>query len=227
VRYTIVGFTAMAVLERFGVRTTSVIAMLGAAGIAVGLALQGTLSNVASGVMLLLLRAFHVGDEINAGGCTGVVREIGLFRTVLITGEGLYMSIPNTTIFSGPIVNNSREPTRLVNFKVVIDLLADIEKAQEIVMDILHRDERVLKNPAPGVPVSELGDTYVALTVAAWTMTSTFGELQSDLQKSVRKKFREAGIRPPQRLVSVGGNASVTQAAAAEAATESTRRRSA
>jgi small conductance mechanosensitive channel len=227
VRYAIVGFTAMAVLERFGVRTTSVIAMIGAAGIAVGLALQGTLSNVASGVMLLLLRSFRVGDEINAGGSTGVVREIGLFRTVLISGDGLYTSIPNTTIFSGSIVNNSREPTRQVNFKVVIDALADIEKAQEIAMDILHRDERVLKNPAPGVPVGELGDTFVTLTVAAWTMSSIFGDLQSDLQKAVRKRFREAGIRPPQRLVSVGGGSSPTQAAAAEAATESARRKTA
>jgi small conductance mechanosensitive channel len=227
VRYAIIAFTAMAVLERFGVRTTSVVAMLGAAGIAVGLALQGTLSNVASGVMLLLLRAFRVGDEISTGSCAGVVREIGLFRTVLITGDGIYMSVPNTTIFSEPIINNSREPTRQVHFKVTIDHLADIEKAQAVAMEILHGDERVLKSPAPGVPVSELGDTYVTLTIAAWTLTSNFGNLQSDLQKLVRQRFRETGIKPPQRLVSVGGAASPAQAAAAEVASETDRRKSA
>jgi small conductance mechanosensitive channel len=226
-RYAIVVFTIMAVLERFGVRTTSIIAMLGAAGIAVGLALQGTLSNVASGVMLLLLRPFRVGDDINASGSAGVVREVGLFRTVLITGEGLYTSVPNTTIFSGPIINNTREPTRLVSFKVSIDHTADIEKAQKIVMDILHADQRVLKAPAPGVPVSELGDTYVMLTVAAWTYTASFGNLQSDLQRIVREQFRDAGVKPPQRLVSVGGGALAVQAGAAEAAGEPARRRSA
>src|SRR5215831_3556943 len=104
--YAILGFTLMAVLERFGVQTTSVIAVLGAASIAVGLALQGTLSNVASGVMLLLLRCFRVGDEINAAGFVGVVREIGLFRTVVISADGLYVSIPNSSLFTGPIVNH-------------------------------------------------------------------------------------------------------------------------
>jgi small conductance mechanosensitive channel len=227
VRYAIIAFTTMAVLERFGVRTTSVIALLGAAGIAIGLALQGTLSNVASGVMLLLLRAFRVGDEISTGSCSGVVREIGLFRTVLITGDGIYMSIPNTTIFSEPILNNSREPTRQVHFKATIDHMADIEKAQAAAMEIVHADERVLKTPAPGVSVAELGDTYVTLTIAAWTLTSNFGSLQSDLQKLVRKKFREAGIKPPQRLVSVGVSASLTQAAAAEVAADPGRRKSA
>ena len=225
-RYAIIGFTVMAVLERFGVRTTSIIAVLGAAGIAVGLALQGTLSNVASGVMLLLLRPFRVGDEINVGGSVGVVREVGLFRTVLITGDGLYTSIPNTTIFSDPIINNSREPTRLVNFKISIDHTADIEKAQKIVLDILHADQRVLKTPVPSVPVSELGDTYIVLAVGAWTYTSNFGGLQSDLQRIVREKFREAGIKPPQRFVSIGGG-TLPQGAPAEAGTEATRRRSA
>src|SRR5215472_16881450 len=145
-RYAILGFTFMAVQERFGVQTTSIIAVLGATGIAVGLALQGTLSNVASGVMLLLLRCFRVGDEINAAGFTGVVREIGLFRTVIISGEGLYVSIPNSNLFSGPIVNNSREPTRLVSFKVTIDHTQDISKAQDIALGVLHADKRVLKN---------------------------------------------------------------------------------
>jgi small conductance mechanosensitive channel len=105
--------------------------------------------------------------------------------------------------------------------------MADIEKAQSAVMDIVHRDERVLKAPAPGVPVSELGDTDVTLAVSAWTLTSNFGSLQSDLQRAVRQKFREDGIKPPQRLVGVGGGASAVQVAAVEAVTESPRRKTA
>lgn len=206
-RYSILGFTFMAVLERFGVQTTSVIAVLGATGIAIGLALQGTLANVASGVMLLLLRCFRVGDEICGGGHAGVVREIGLFRTVIIGGDGVYVSVPNSNLFSGPIVNNSREPTRLVTFKVSIDYMQDISKAQGIALDVLHADKRVLKNPPPGVPVAQLGEFEVILSVNAWTLSADFGAATSDLQKGVRDKFRLAGIRPPQRLVSIGGSA--------------------
>ena len=217
-RYSILGFTLIAVLERFGVQTTSVIAVLGATGIAIGLALQGTLSNVASGVMLLLLRSFRVGDEINSAGYTGVVREVGLFRTVIVSGDGLYVSIPNASLFSSPIVNNSREPTRLVSFKVLIDHTQDISKAQALALDVLHANKRVLKSPAPAVPVTELGDFEVRLSVSAWTLTSDFGNATSELQKGVRDKFREAGIRPPQRLVSIGGGpaSAAVQAAAAD-----------
>ena len=219
-RYAILAFTLMAVLERFGVQTTSVIAVLGAAGIAIGLALQGTMSNVASGVMLLLLRCFRVGDEINAGGYTGVVREIGLFRTVVISGDGLYVSIPNSNLFSGPIVNNSREPTRQVSFKIVIDHTQDISKVQQIVLDVLHANKRILKNPSPSVPVSELGEFEVTLTVSGWTLTSDFGSAGPELQKAVRDKFREAGIRAPQRVVSIGGAGAPNQAAQVAAADE-------
>jgi small conductance mechanosensitive channel len=198
-----------------------VIAVLGAAGIAIGLALQGTLSNVASGVMLLLLRCFRVGDEINTAGFTGIVREVGLFRTVVISGDGLYVSIPNSSLFSGPIVNNSREPTRLVSFKIAIDHTQDIGKAQALALNVLHANKRVLKNPPPGCPVTPLGEFEVTLSVTAWTLTSDFGSAAPELQKGVRDKFREAGIRPPQRLVSVGGGTAslATQAAAADEAT--------
>jgi len=161
-RYTIIIFTIVAVLERFGVQTTSIIAMLGAAGLAIGLAIQGTLSNVASGVMLLVLRSMRAGEEVTTSGYSGVIREVGLFRTVLITGDGLYISIPNATIFSNPIVNNSREPTRQINFKVVIDHAADIGAAQSAALSVLHADKRVLKNPPPAAPVVDLGEQNVA-----------------------------------------------------------------
>jgi small conductance mechanosensitive channel len=227
-RYAIIGFAMLAVLERFGVRTTSIIAVLGAAGLAIGLALQGTLSNVASGVLLLLLRTFRVGDEINAGGYVGKVREIGLFRTAVISGDGLYVSIPNSILFSAPIVNNSREPTRLVSFKIIIDHMQDIGKAQSLALDVIHANNRVLKNPAPGAPVTDLGEFEVTLTVTAWTLTSDFGNASAELQKGVREKFREAGIRAPQRIVAIGGSTgSPSQAAAAAAEDAAPRRKSA
>jgi small conductance mechanosensitive channel len=224
IRYSILVFTIMAVLERFGVQTTSVIAVLGAAGIAIGLALQGTFSNVASGVLLLLLRSFRVGDEINAGGYIGVVREIGLFRTVLISSDGLYVSLPNSTIFSGPIVNNSREPTRLVTFKVAVDHSQDIGKAQESALEVLHANKRVLKNPQPSASVAEIGEYEVTLAVSAWTLTSDFGAATSELLKAVRDKFREAGIRTPQRLVRIRGGGPNANAAAASEADEPRRK---
>jgi small conductance mechanosensitive channel len=177
--------------------------------------------------MLLLLRVFRVGDEITAAAFTGRVREIGLFRTVLITGDGLYTSVPNATLFAGPIVNNSREPTRLVSFRVMIDNTADIEKTQTLILEILHRNSRVLKNPGPGTPVSALGDTFVELTVAAWCFSSDFGVLLPELQKSVRKAFLDARIRSPQRLISVAGGVQTASGLAADATTERPNRRSA
>lgn len=226
-RYAVIGFTLMAVLERFGVRTTSVIALLGATGIAIGLALQGTLSNVASGVMLLLLRCFRVGDEITAGNYTGVVKEIGLFRTSLVTGDGLYVSIPNSSLFSDAIVNNTREPTRQVSFKISIDHTQNIERAQALALDAINANNRILKSPAPAASVAELGDYEVTLGIAAWTLTADYGRAGPELKKAVREKFREAGIRPPQRLVSVGGNPSPATKAAAAAAAEQPSRKSA
>lgn len=214
-RYAILAFVILAVLERFGVKTTSVIAVVGAAGLAVGLALQGALSNVASGILLLLIRTFRVGDEINAGGYTGKVREIGLFRTALITGDGLFVSLPNSTLFQGPIVNNSSEPTRQVGFKICIDHTQDIAKAENIALDAVLANKRVLRNPAPSVSVAALGDYDVTLSISAWTLNADYGSAQSELQQAVREAFRKAGIRPPQRLVGIAGGSGPAAAAAA------------
>ena len=134
VRYAIVILTAIAVLQRFGVETTSLIALLGAAGIAVGLALQGTLSNVAAGVMLIFLRPFRRGEKIEADKCVGVVRELGLFRTIMATEDGVLISIPNAAIFSGTIINYHRETMRRTNFSVPLDPTEDLEAAQAIIL---------------------------------------------------------------------------------------------
>src|SRR5882724_2625699 len=155
--YVILAITVVAVLGQFGVQTTSLIALLGAAGLAVGLALQGTLSNVASGVLLLILRPFRVYEKIKVADALGTVREIGLFRTDIVTDDGNFVSIPNTTIFSGAIVNVSRESRRRTNFTVEVDRAEDIDAVQKAILECLEREARVLKTPAPIVELDALG----------------------------------------------------------------------
>lgn len=197
VRYGIIALTLIAVLGRFGVQTTSLIAVLGAAGLAVGLALQGTLSNVAAGVMLLFLRPFRVGDYITAAGTGGTVREIGLFTTVLIDADLVYISVPNSMIFSSSITNYSREPTRRVNFTVGIDYSDDVEKAQGIILDLLKSDPRILPDPAPAAPVGALSASSVDIIVRCWTSTADYWSVLYDLQKRVKLALDKAGITIP------------------------------
>ena len=203
VRYGIIAVTLIAVLGRFGVQTTSLIAVLGAAGLAVGLALQGTLSNVAAGAMLLFLRPFRVGDYISAADTGGTVREIGLFTTVLLDADLIYISVPNSKIFSSTIINYSREPTRRINFTVGVDYSDDIEKAQAILLDLLTSDPRILHEPAPATPVGSLGASSVDIIVRCWTATSDYWTVLYDLQKTVKLALDKAGITIPypQRVV--------------------------
>lgn len=197
VRYGILALTFIIVLQRFGVETTSLIAVIGAAGLAVGLALQGTLSNVASGAMLLVLRPFQVGDYIDVNGTGGTVREIGLFTTILITADLVYVSMPNSAIFSNTITNYSRESTRRINLTVRIDYDDDIEKAQKIALDLIKSDPRVLKFPEPMVPVGELNTCSVDLILRCWVSNSEYWNVLFDLQKNIKLRFDTAGITIP------------------------------
>lgn len=197
VRYGILVVTLLAVLERFGVQTTSLIALLGAAGLALGLALQGTLSDVAAGVMLLILRPFHIGDSIDAGGSGGTVQEIGLFATYLTNADGMFVSMPNSKIFTSVITNYSRAATRRINFTVGIDYADDIEKAQSVALNLMTGDPRVLKNPPPTVPVGELGASSVNLILRCWVANADYWNTLCDLQKGVKLAFDAAGISIP------------------------------
>jgi small conductance mechanosensitive channel len=199
VRYTILAAALIAVLQRFGVETTSLVAVLGAAGLAIGLALQGTLANVAAGVMLLLLRPFRVGDGIQAAGQTGTVREIGLFTTILISDDLAYVSIPNAQIFSGVITNNSREPVRRINFTVAVDYSNDIEAAQKIVLDILKSEKRILAMPAPVTGVAALHEYAVDVVVRCWVHSGDTEAVQFAIQKAIKNRFHAAGISIPAR----------------------------
>jgi small conductance mechanosensitive channel len=197
VRYVIIAITLVAVLSQFGVQTTSVIALLGAAGLAIGLALQGTLSNVASGVMLLLLRPFRAGDAVDVSGASGTVREISLFNTVLITGDNIYVAVPNSQIFGAAITNYSREKTRRINIVVGIDYADDIGKAQNILLDIMTGDERVLKDPAPLAPVNELAPNAVNLIARCFVPNTAYWDVFFDMQKAIKERFGQAGITIP------------------------------
>jgi small conductance mechanosensitive channel len=196
-RYGILTITVVAVLSQFGVQTTSLIALLGAAGLAIGLALQGTLSNVASGVMLLILRPFRVYEKIKVGDVAGTVREIGLFRTEIVTEDGNFVSIPNATLFSGTIVNSSREATRRTNFTVEVDRGESVETVQKSILESLAREPRVLKAPAATVEVDTLGPLSTTLVVHAWLRNSDFLATMSDIKKQVRQALQDAGVSAP------------------------------
>ncbi len=189
--------TVIAVLNRFGVETTSLVALLGVAGLAVGLALQGTLSNFSAGVMLMLFRPFNVGDAVNISGVMGVVDEIGLFSTQMHTFDNIYMVIPNTNIWGANISNFSTNPTRRVDMVFGISYTDDIDKAIKIVREALAADERVLKDPEPMVAVGELGDSSVDLFVRPWTKASDLWPARFALIKDIKERFDKEGITIP------------------------------
>jgi small conductance mechanosensitive channel len=200
VRYAIVILTVIAVLQRFGVETTSLIALLGAAGIAVGLALQGTLSNVAAGVMLIFLRPFRRGEKIEADKCVGVVRELGLFRTIIATDDGVLISIPNAAIFSGTIINYHRETIRRTNFSVPLDPTEDLEAVQAIILAVLDAHPKVLKTPAPGAPLDSFSENAMNIAVQAWAPATNFSNTKDDLIKQVQLALNKNGVRFAQPL---------------------------
>ena len=197
IRYIILALTVVAVLGQFGVQTTSLIALLGAAGLAIGLAIQGTLSNVASGVMLLVLRPFRVYDKIKVADALGTVREIGLFRTEIITDNGNFVSIPNATVFSGIIVNISREATRRADFTVDVDRSENLDRVQKRILECLTLEKRVLKTPAPTVEVETLGAISTTLEVQVWLANQDFATVLSDVKKRVRHALQNADVAAP------------------------------
>ncbi|TPE50888.1 mechanosensitive ion channel [Maribrevibacterium harenarium] len=184
-------------LGQIGVQTTSFIAILGAAGLAVGLALQGSLSNFASGVLIILLRPFRAGDFVDAGGQMGTVDRIELFHTYLKTPDNRVIIMPNSTIMDGSIVNFSREATRRLDLVIGISYDSDIRQARNLIQGILDADERVLKDPATVIWVSELADSSVNFSVRAWVASGDYWALRSDLLEKIKYCFDENGVGIP------------------------------
>lgn len=187
----------LAAVDSLGVNVTSLMAILGAAGLAVGLALKDSLSNFAAGVMIIIFRPFKIGDFITAGGCSGVVDEIGLFATLMHTGDNQRIIVPNSGILGGNITNTSALPTRRIDLVIGIGYDDNIGKAREIIMGILDTDERVLKDPAAAVAVSELGDSSVNLNVRPWVNSGDYWPVRADLLEGIKTKLDEAGISIP------------------------------
>ena len=197
VRYTILILVMVAVLAQFGVQTTSIIAVLGAAGLAVSLALQGTLANIAAGVLLLFLRPFKIGEYIDAGGIAGTVREIGLFATEFKSYDGIFVMVPNSQLASAAITNYSRLPTRRLDLVIGISYGDNMNQAMTVLNDLLVNDDRILKDPAHQVMVKELADSSVNLNLRCWTNRQDYGSLLFDLTQQAKERLDEHGISIP------------------------------
>ena len=195
--YAILVLTVIAVLERFGVAMTSLIAVIGAAGIAIGLALQGTLSNVAAGMMILLLRPFRAGDMISilgSEGTRGIVKEIGLFRTLVTSVDFKNLSFPNAAIFGGTIVNYSQEERYRVDILVPIDWMNDLGKVRDIFLDEVRKNKQIFKTPPPIIGIAKLGEYSATVLVRFWVDYSDRNTVSWDIRQALHDRMRSERI---------------------------------
>lgn len=196
-KYAILTFTVIAVLDRFGVETTSFVAVLGALGLAIGLSLQGTLSNVASGVMLIIFRPFKVGDFVDTAGVSGTVKDITLFTTEMATGDNIKVIVPNGAVWGGTIKNFSGNSTRRVDLVMGIGYGASIDHAIKTMDEIIKADSRIHSDPAAFFAVGELADSSVNIIVRVWANASDYWGVKFDLTKQFKEAFDREGIDIP------------------------------
>jgi small conductance mechanosensitive channel len=195
-RYAVLAFTVLAALSQLGIQTASLLALVGAAGLAIGLALQGALANIAAGLMILLLRPFQVGDSIEAAPVAGRIEEIGLFTVELTTEDGVYLSVPNSAVWNRSVRNLSRLPTRQLSLAVRVRYADDLERALEVLRGLLD-DPRMLSSPPPEVQVTDLGETTVEVTLRGWTKAADHPALLSDLRRRAKAALAAAGFALP------------------------------
>ncbi|MEJ2678970.1 MAG: mechanosensitive ion channel [Gemmatimonadota bacterium] len=196
-------FTIVAALAKFGVETASIVGVLAAAGFAVGLALQGSLSNFSAGVMILLFRPFRVGNYVQLAGVGGTVKEVQLFNTILATPDNVMVVVPNGKAYGDIITNYSAYDTRRLDLAIGISYDADIGKAMAAAHEVLKGDSRILPDPEPMVVVSELADSSVNLIVRFWTKGSDYWDVKFDTQRALKEAYDASGIEIPfpQRVV--------------------------
>ena len=197
VRYGIIAFTLIAALGRVGVQTASVIAVLGAAGLAVGLALQGSLSNLAAGVLLVMFRPFRAGEYVDLGGVAGTVLNVQIFSTTMRTVDGKIVVIPNGKIIAGNIINFSREPVRRNEFIIGVAYDSDIDQVKKILTDIIQSDERILKDREMTVRLNELGASSINFVVRVWSNSSDLQSVYWDVLERIKREFDANGISFP------------------------------
>ena len=197
IRWALLAVVLVAVLGIFGIEATSLVAMLGAATLAIGLALQGTLSDLAAGFMLVLFRPYKLGQFVDIGGTSGTVKDLNLFVTELVTPDNVQIIIPNGQAWGSIITNYSAHDTRRVDMVYGIDYGDSADKAKEIILSQATADTRVLKDPEPWVRVTNLGDSSVDLTVRLWCKASDYWELKFAMTQGVKEAFDAAGISIP------------------------------
>ena len=188
---------ALIALEQLGMDTTSLLALLGAAGLAVGLALKDSLSNFAAGVMLLLFKPFKAGDFVEAGGNTGIVEKVGMFTTQMRTGDNCEISVPNANIYGDTIKNYSAKPTRRIDLVIGVGYDDDLKKTRNVLQQIIDNDMRILAEPAPVIAVSELADSSVNFVVRPWVKTQDYWDVRWDLLEQIKLTFDQEKISIP------------------------------
>ena len=197
VRWLVLAVTAIAILQLFGIDATSLVAVLGAATLAIGLALQSTLSNFAAGVMLLLFRPFKIGDEVQIAGHKGRVRNIQVFMTELATVDNIQIVIPNSEAWATSIINYSAHDRRRIDMTIGIDYNADIEQALTAIRTLMDADPRTHSEPAPFAKVTSLGDSSVDVTLRVWCQADDYWDLKFDLTRNIKERFDASGIAIP------------------------------
>jgi len=197
IRYGIIIICAIMILNIFGVSTASLIAVLGAAGVAVGLALKDTLGNIASGIVLLLLGTFRKGEYIEFGSFSGTVKEINMFTTILETPDGICISAPNSSIWGSPLKNYSRNGKRRMELSVGIAYSDSVDAAFQVMQGIIDAETRFLKDPVPQIVLQSFEDSYVKITVRAWAENQDYWSIYWDMTKTIKAKIEEAGLHIP------------------------------
>ena len=193
----LLAFVVVAALGQLGIQTTSFIAILGAAGLAIGLALQGSLANFAAGFLMIIFRPFKVGDFIEAAGVAGVVKDMQIFTTTMKTGDNKTIIIPNAKLSGDNIINYSAEENRRVDMTVGVAYDADLSKVRDVLNDIISKDDRILSDPPPLVVVGELADSSVNFIVRVWTKSGNYWGVMFDANETIKNRFDEAGIGIP------------------------------
>ena len=192
--YAVLGISIVGIL---GVETASVITVLATAGAALALALQGSLSNMAGGLMLLIFRPFRVGDFLEACGNSGTVIEVGIFYTVLKTGDNRHVTIPNGSLLNSVMINYSKEQNRRVDIELDVAYGTDVEAAKDLVLSIINQHEKVLTDPAPFIRMTDMADSSLKITLRVWTDSADYWAVKFDLTESINKAFAENNISIP------------------------------
>ena len=195
--YALLTAVCLAAINRLGINTTSFLAVLGAAGLAVGLALKDSLSNFSAGIMLILFRPFKVGDYVTAGGVSGTIKDISIFNTEMSTPDNQKVIVPNSSIMGNVITNVTAHPTRRLDLLFGISYSDDMSKAKEIIGEIIAEDSRILPDPAPVIAVSELADSSVNIVARPWVKTEDYWNIRFELLEKIKNAFDASGITIP------------------------------